>query len=92
MNDNIINLKNIATNYEGEKIPVIKNINLEINNGEFVSIIGPNGAGKTTLLETINGLLEYTSGEGCVFGKEIKNNKANIRKNIFPTCLFYVKI
>ena len=37
-------------------IPVLKNINLQINKGEFVSILGPSGSGKTTLLRTINGL------------------------------------
>ena len=66
-NSNVIELQNIETIYEGEKIPVIHDINLNIKNGEFVSIIGPNGAGKTTLLETINGLLHYTEGKGYVF-------------------------
>lgn len=79
-NNVVISLKNIETIYEGEKIPVIDNINLEIKSGEFVSIIGPNGAGKTTLLETINGLLPYTGGKGYVFGKEITKNKSIIRK------------
>ena len=80
MNKNIIELKNIETIYEGEKIPVIHDINLNVKNGEFVCIIGPNGAGKTTLLETINGLLPYTGGEGFVFGKEITKHKTMIRK------------
>jgi len=80
MKNNVIELRNIETIYEGEKIPVIHNVNLEIKKGEFVAIIGPNGAGKTTLLETINGLLEYTNGKGYVFGKEIKKNKSLIRK------------
>lgn len=75
-----IELKNIETIYEGEKIPVIYDIDLTIEAGEFVSIIGPNGAGKTTLLETINGLLSYTNGQGFVFGKEIAKNKTKIRK------------
>ena len=70
-NSNVIELQNIETIYEGEKIPVIHDINLNIKNGEFVSIIGPNGAGKTTLLETINGLLHHTDGKGYVFGMEI---------------------
>jgi zinc/manganese transport system ATP-binding protein len=78
----VISLKNIDTMYEGEKIPVITDIDLSINAHEFVSIIGPNGAGKTTLLETINGLLPYTNGIGHVFGKEIKKNKYEIRKEI----------
>jgi len=77
-----IELKNIATIYEGERIPVIHDINLEVNYGEFISIIGPNGAGKTTLLETINGLLSYTNGYGSVFGKKIPKNKSEIRKEI----------
>lgn len=77
---NIIDLKNIETIYEGEKIPVIHDVNLEVNYGEFISIIGPNGAGKTTLIETINGLLSYTNGQGFVFGKEISKSKSEIRK------------
>ena len=81
-NSNIIELQNIETIYEGEKIPVIHDINLKIKEREFVSIIGPNGAGKTTLLETINGLLAYTNGKGFVFGKEILKNKNKIRKEI----------
>lgn len=79
---NIVEFKDISTIYEGEKIPVIKNINLKIKKGDFISIIGPNGAGKTTLLETINGILDYKEGEGYVFGKKIKKNKTWIRKNI----------
>ena len=80
-NINIIDLKQISTIYEGERIPVIKNINLQIKSNEFISIIGPNGAGKTTLLETINGLLDYNKGEGYVLGKNISKNKTWIRKH-----------
>jgi zinc/manganese transport system ATP-binding protein len=79
-NNYIVELKNIETIYEGEKIPVINDVNLAIKPGEFVAIIGPNGAGKTTLLETINGLLPKTGGNGFVFGKEITKNKLEIRR------------
>ncbi|MEF8879222.1 MAG: metal ABC transporter ATP-binding protein [Candidatus Thermoplasmatota archaeon] len=81
-NKNIIDLQKISTIYEGEKIPVIRDVDLSIETGEFVSIIGPNGAGKTTLLETINGLLEYSEGFAEVFGKEIKKKKNWIRTEI----------
>jgi len=77
----VIKLVNIDTIYEGENLPVIMDINLKVEQGEFISIIGPNGAGKTTLLETINGLLDYASGSGKVFGKEIRKNKNFIRRN-----------
>jgi len=80
--DKIINLKNIYTKYQGYKIPIIKNINLDVKYGEFISIIGSNGAGKTTLIETINGLLTYCNGVGLVFDKEINKYKYEIRKNI----------
>jgi len=77
----MIKLKNVKTTYEGEKTPVIKDINLEVKRGEFLTVIGPNGAGKTTLLETINGLLE-SRGEVIVFGKDIRKFGTEIRKNI----------
>jgi len=80
--NNIVELKDINTLYEGEKTPAIYNINFTAKYGDFISIIGPNGSGKTTLLETINGLLTYTSGTGYVFGKEINKNKIKIRKDI----------
>jgi ABC-2 type transport system ATP-binding protein len=47
-----------------------------------VAAIGPNGAGKTTLLGTINGILQYTSGEATVFGKEVKKFGRSLRKEI----------
>jgi zinc/manganese transport system ATP-binding protein len=78
----IIELRSVETIYEGERIPVIKNIDLSVNEGEFISIIGPNGAGKTTLLETINGILPHTGGFGKVFGKDITKQGAAIRKDI----------
>jgi zinc/manganese transport system ATP-binding protein len=80
--DKIITLKNIYTKYQGDKIPVIKNINFDVKYGEFISIIGSNGSGKTTLIETINGLLTYYNGVGLVFNKEINKYKYEIRKNI----------
>ncbi|KYK29685.1 hypothetical protein AYK20_04985 [Thermoplasmatales archaeon SG8-52-1] len=81
-NSNIIELENIETIYEGEKSPVIYDINFKVKPGEFISVIGPNGAGKTTFLETINGLLSYSKGKCFVFGKEIKKHKSEIRKEI----------
>ncbi len=78
----LVELNRVNTIYEGEKIPVIHDVNLNIKKHDFLAIIGPNGAGKTTLLETINGILPYTSGEGKVFGKNIVKNTHFIRKKI----------
>ena len=74
-NPAIIELNQVDTIYEGEKIPVIHDINLTVKKNDFLSIIGPNGAGKTTLLETINGILPNTAGEAKVFDKKIKNHR-----------------
>lgn len=78
----IIELKDVDTIYDGEEFPTIRNIDLQINPGEFVCVMGPNGAGKTTLLETINGLLDHTSGRVKVLGKNIKNDGTEVRKRI----------
>lgn len=55
-----IELVNVTFSY-GNK-PVLNNINLKINPGEWISLSGPNGAGKTTLLHLITGILEPTTG------------------------------
>jgi len=47
---------------------VIENINLTVNQNDFVAVIGPNGGGKTTLLKVILGLIQPTSGVVQVFG------------------------
>ena len=82
MGDPVIELRGVATIYEGERLPAIHDIDLEILKGEFVALIGPNGVGKTTLLETTCGLLEHTSGEVRVFGLEIRKHGHRIRQRI----------
>ena len=51
---NIINLNNVEFGYG--KLKVLKNIDLSVEEGQFLSIIGPNGAGKSTLLKLINNI------------------------------------
>ncbi|MGI5854197.1 MAG: ABC transporter ATP-binding protein [Bacillota bacterium] len=53
----IISLQDVSFNYEKTKRKVLKGINIDINEGEFVVITGPTGAGKTTLCETLNGVI-----------------------------------
>jgi len=79
---NIIELDNVTTIYEGERIPTIQNVCLKIRGGEVIFIIGPNGAGKTTLLETICGILPIREGTAKVFGLSVKKNGNQIRKRI----------
>ena len=60
------------------EVEVLKNINLTIRRGEFVSIMGPSGSGKSTLLYLLGGLDKQTSGSVKIAGKELAtmNDKA----------------
>ena len=51
-------------------VPVVTDLSLEVNAGEWVGLIGPNGAGKTTALRAVAGLVEY-AGRIRVFGEEV---------------------
>jgi branched-chain amino acid transport system ATP-binding protein len=59
--DTVLDIEGLSVEY-GE-VSALRDIDLRVGEGEFISVIGPNGAGKTTLVETISGLLEY---EGSV--------------------------
>ena len=54
-----------------ERIDVLAEVNLDLAQGEFLSLMGPSGSGKTTLLNLIGGLDTPTSGSVTVSGKRI---------------------
>jgi len=55
----LINLRNVTYKYPITKTPALQNINLQVNEGEFVAVIGPNGAGKSTLCYTLAGFVPH---------------------------------
>ena len=61
MKDTIISLKDITVSYDGEQ--VLGGFNLEIHDGEFVTLLGPSGCGKTTVLRTIAGFIRPDAGD-----------------------------
>ena len=65
-----IELRNVQFSYNESK-PVLKNITLEINKGDFIGIIGLSGAGKSTLADVLLGLLPADSGKILVDGVEL---------------------
>lgn len=76
-----VEFRNIKKAY-GENV-VIENLNLKIEQGEFVSIVGSSGCGKTTTLKMVNGLIEPTSGSVLVNNKDIKTkNLIELRRGI----------
>lgn len=76
----VVSLKNVNKVFGNPDRPTtiaLKDINLEILPGEFISLIGPSGCGKSTLLRTIGDLIEASSGEVIVNGKTAHQARVN---------------
>ncbi|MDZ5000275.1 ATP-binding cassette domain-containing protein, partial [Clostridium perfringens] len=67
----MIEINNLSKSFD--KVEVIKNVSLKIEEGQVYGIIGHSGAGKSTLLRCINGLESYEDGSLTVMGKEVKD-------------------
>lgn len=76
--NSIVSLKNINVSFNGHD--VLKDFNLEIKNGEFVTFLGPSGCGKTTTLRLIAGFVTPQSGDIFFDGKRINNLPAHKRE------------
>ncbi len=72
-----LSLKGITKEFDD--FTAVKNFNLDIKQGEFVSLLGPSGCGKTTTLQMIGGFLEPTAGSIVLEGKDITLTKPNKR-------------
>jgi zinc transport system ATP-binding protein len=64
----VVEVSNLSFRFDGGP-RVLRDVNLEIADGDFASVIGPNGGGKTTLVKLIVGLLAPTEGQVRVFGQ-----------------------
>ncbi len=84
LSNKALQIKNLSFKYRNNSKTVLKNINLTLEKGKWLSILGRNGSGKTTLIKLATGLLENTSkGSIKVFDQEV--NEANfglIKKHI----------
>jgi len=83
MEDNMtlaVEVKNLVKRYK--ELVALDHFNLEIQKGEIFGLLGPNGSGKTTTINCILALLSYDKGEIKVFGKEMKPQSYEIKKDI----------
>ena len=76
MSKEVLKISNL--NYDIEKKIILKNINLSLIEGEFISIMGPSGSGKTSLLRVISGLSKQTTGEILIEGKLVASDQTFI--------------
>ena len=81
MLDNQIAINNLSKVYKNG-LTALKNINLNIKQGEIFAMLGPNGAGKTTLINIICGIVKPTSGEIAVEGFDIIDDYRETRSRI----------
>ena len=84
--ENLSHLYSIGTPFEKA---AIKDVNLEIEQGEFVGVIGHTGSGKSTLIQHFNGLLKPTSGKIYLDGKDIWEKKSALREVRFRVGLVF---
>src|SRR5215510_2997647 len=70
MSDNIIELHHVNIYQSGS--PVLQDVNLSIQKGEFVYLVGKTGTGKSSLLKTMYGELQLTEGDGMVNGFDLR--------------------
>lgn len=80
----ILEIKNLYKTYytKNSEIEALKNINLKINEGDFIGVVGPSGCGKSTLLSIIGDLEDKTKGEA------IKKDNLKIGYMLQDDCLF----
>ena len=77
----MIKFENVSVTYPGG-VEALKNLNLEIKDGDFIIIVGLSGAGKSTLLRTVNNLVKPSTGSVYLEGKNVTSAKKKELKKI----------
>ena len=78
---NILSVKKLNKIYRGN-IHALKDLNLEVNEGEILGLLGPNGAGKSTFINILAGVTDKTSGEVIVWGFNLDKNPRQVRVSL----------
>ena len=77
---NIIEVKHLTKEYK--ELKAIDNLSFEVHEGEILGLLGPNGSGKSTTINCILSLLNFQSGSIKIFGKEMKPDAYDIKRDI----------
>ena len=84
----VLSIKNLNKSYSKnsskspDSVHALKNLNLDVKEGEVFGLLGPNGAGKTTFINILSGIAIKTSGEVNVWGFDLDDNPRQVRASI----------
>ena len=78
---NILSVKKLNKVYR-KNIHALKDLNLEVKEGEILGLLGPNGAGKSTFINILAGVTDKTSGEVIVWGFNLDKNPRQVRVSL----------
>ena len=78
---NVLSVKKLNKIYRGN-IHALKDLNLEVKEGEILGLLGPNGAGKSTFINILAGVTDKTSGEVIVWGFNLDKNPRQVRVSL----------
>ena len=82
---NVVHVKNLKKTYSKKgtnRVEALKNLNLEVKEGEIFGLLGPNGAGKSTFINILGGSVIKTGGEVNVWGFNLDQNPRQVRASI----------
>ena len=80
MAETIVKIKNLVKRYH--ELVAVDHFNLTVSKGEILGLLGPNGSGKTTTMNCLLSLLAYDKGSIEVFGKPMKPDSYDLKRNI----------
>lgn len=99
MKNKILTIKNLSKSYHDKKseVKALENINLEVEEKEFISIVGPSGCGKSTILSILSDLEEKSSGtiqkkENLTIGYMLQNDSLFFWRTILDNCLIGLEV
>lgn len=76
----VVSVNNLTKVFD--RLPVLNNINLEINAGEVIGYIGPNGAGKSTTIKILTGIIPDFEGDVFVLGYDVRKEPLEVKRRI----------
>jgi osmoprotectant transport system ATP-binding protein len=83
MGQSMISLRQVSKRFPGARAPAVRELSLEVDEGETVVLVGPSGCGKTTTMKMINRLIEPSSGSIEVDGTDVlRQNPVQLRRGI----------